>query len=65
MFIKIITGFKIKFLNDQVCIHYHGEVMLKDIYAGGFENEIARMLNEIKNIKIMNNSDVVKGVVVE
>ena len=45
---RVIDGFKIKFFNDQICIHYHGEVMLKDIYAGGFENEMARMLNEIK-----------------
>ena len=45
---RVIDGFRVKFFNDQICIHYHGEVMLKDVYAGGFENEIARMLNEIK-----------------
>ena len=45
---RIIDGFSIKFSGDKMCIHYQSEVMLKEIYAGGFEDEIARMLNEIK-----------------
>ena len=45
---RIIDGFSVKFLGNKMCIHYHSEVRLKEIYAGGFENEIVRMLNEIK-----------------
>tara|TARA_R100000234_G_C4987985_1_gene174193 strand:+ start:443 stop:1000 length:558 start_codon:yes stop_codon:yes gene_type:complete len=45
---RVIDGFSVKFSGDKMCIHYHSEITLKEIYAGGFENEIARMLNEIK-----------------
>ena len=45
---RVIDGFKIKFVGNQVCIHYQSEVRLKEIYGGNFENEINRMLNEIK-----------------
>ena len=45
---RVIDGFKVKFYNDGLCIHYHGEVKMKEVYSGGFEDEMARMLNEIK-----------------
>ena len=45
---RVIDGFSIKFSGDKMCIHYQSEIKLKEIYDNGFEDEIARMLNEIK-----------------
>ena len=46
---RVIDGFSVKFGGNKMCIHYHSEIMLKEIYGGNFENDIAGMLNEIKN----------------
>lgn len=45
---RVMDGFKVKFSGDSICIHYHSEVKLKEVYAGGFEDEMARRINEIK-----------------
>ena len=45
---RVNDGFKVKFAGNQICIHYQSDIMLKEIYKGGFENEMARMINEIK-----------------
>jgi len=45
---RVIDGFTVKFGGNKMCIHYQSEVKLKEIYAGGFESEVERMLNEIK-----------------
>ena len=45
---RVLDGFSVKFSGDKMCIHYQAEVMLKEIYDNDFENEINRMLNEIK-----------------
>ena len=45
---RVNDGFKIKFTPSGICIHYQSDVLLRDIYGGGFENEIARMINEVK-----------------
>ena len=45
---RVIDGFKIKFAADSICIHYQSDVKLKEVYAGGFEQEMERMINEIK-----------------
>ena len=45
---RVIDGFKIKFYANEICLHYHGEVKLKEVYGGKFESEMERMLNEIK-----------------
>tara|TARA_Y100000592_G_scaffold98934_1_gene173412 strand:+ start:471 stop:1661 length:1191 start_codon:yes stop_codon:yes gene_type:complete len=45
---RVIDGFSVKFFGDKLCLHYHSEVMLKQIYSGNFENDISAMLNEIK-----------------
>ena len=45
---RVIDGFGVKFYNDSMCITYQSDVQLKEIYGGGFEDEIARKLNDIK-----------------
>ena len=43
-----MDGFKVKFSGDSICIHYQSDIKLKEIHAGGFENEMERKINEIK-----------------
>ena len=45
---RVIDGFKVKFSGDAMCINYQSEVKLKEVYAGGFEDEMARRINDIK-----------------
>ena len=45
---RVNDGFKVKFMGNHICIHYQSDILLKDIYKGGFEDEMARMINEIK-----------------
>jgi len=45
---RVIDGFSVKFYGNMLCIKYQGEVKLKEVYAGNFENDMNRMLNEIK-----------------
>ena len=45
---RINDGFSVKFMGHQMCIHYQADIMLKEIYGGGFEDEMARMINEVK-----------------
>lgn len=45
---RVNDGFSVRFMGNQLCIHYQADIMLKDIYGGGFENEMARMINEVK-----------------
>ena len=45
---RVIDGFKVKFSGDGMCIHYQTDVKLKEVYAGGFEDEMTRMINEVK-----------------
>jgi len=45
---RVMDGFKVKFYGNKICIKYQADIKLKDIYGGGFENEMERMLNEVK-----------------
>ena len=45
---RVNDGFSVRFMGNQMCINYQADIMLKDIYKGGFENEMARMVNEVK-----------------
>ncbi len=45
---RVNDGFTVKFAGSQLCIHYQSDIMLKEIYGGGFEDEMSRMINEIK-----------------
>jgi len=45
---RVVDGFKVKFAGDCMCIVYQSDIKLKDIYAGGFEAEMDRKINDIK-----------------
>tara|TARA_R100000388_G_C7238424_1_gene159493 strand:- start:1256 stop:1801 length:546 start_codon:yes stop_codon:yes gene_type:complete len=45
---RVIDGFKVKFYGDSMIINYQSDVMMKDLKEDGFENEIARTINEVK-----------------
>jgi len=45
---RVMDGFSVKFYGNKLCIKYQGEIKLKEVYGGNFENDINRMLNEIK-----------------
>ena len=45
---RVIDGFKVRFSGPQMIISYQSEIKLKEVYAGGFESEIERRINEVK-----------------
>ena len=45
---RVIDGFKVKFYGDSMIINYQSDVMMKNVKNDGFENEISRMINEVK-----------------
>ena len=45
---RVMDGFGVQFYGNMMCINYQSDIKLKEVYAGKFENEIGRMLNEIK-----------------
>jgi hypothetical protein len=45
---RVMDGFKVKFYGNKICIKYQADIKLKEIYGGDFENEMERMLNEVK-----------------
>jgi hypothetical protein len=45
---RVMDGFKVRFYGDSMILSYQAEVMLKQVYAGKFEQDIESMLNDIK-----------------
>ena len=41
-------GFSVRFMGNMMCIMYQSDIMLKDIYGGGFENDMQQMINQVK-----------------
>ena len=44
---RVMDGFKIKFHGPMLCIHYHGEIKIKDLHNTKYESEIESMINDI------------------
>ena len=44
---RVMDGFGVKFHGNKLCITYHAEIMLKDVYATPFESDIESMINDI------------------
>ena len=44
---RVIDGFNVKFYGNMMCLTYQSEVQLKEVYAGGFEEEIDQRLTDI------------------
>jgi hypothetical protein len=45
---RVMDGFSVKFYGNKICIKYQSDIRLKEVHSGGFEDDINRMLNEIK-----------------
>ena len=45
---RVNDGFSVKFYGDSICINYQSDTRLKDVANPKYEQEIERMLNEIK-----------------
>ena len=44
---RVMDGFNVRFYGDMMCLSYHSEVMLKEVYASGFEDEIEQRIADI------------------
>jgi len=44
---RVMDGFKVSFYGNQLCIHYHSEIKLKDVHANGFESDLEKMIADI------------------
>ena len=44
---RVIDGFNVRFYGNMMCLSYHSEVMLKEVYASGFETDIEQRLADI------------------
>ena len=44
---RVIDGFNVSFSGPILCIHYHSEVQLKEVYASGFESDIEQQIQDI------------------
>ena len=45
---RVMDGFMVKFYGDKMCINYQGEVHLREVYGGKFEQDMEHLINEIK-----------------
>lgn len=45
--LRVIDGFNVSIAGNMVILKYQGEIMLKDVYKGDFESEIAQKLQDI------------------
>ena len=45
---RVNDGFGVKFYADSMCINYQSDTRLKDVQDPKYEQEIERMLNEVK-----------------
>lgn len=44
---RVIDGFNVKFYGNMMCLTYQSDVQLKEVYAGGFEEEIDQRMTDI------------------
>lgn len=44
---RVMDGFNVKFYGNMMCLSYQSEVQLKEVYAGGFEEEMDQRLTDI------------------
>jgi len=44
---RVMDGFNVSFHGDQLCIHYHGEVTMKEVHNNSFESDIEQMIADL------------------
>jgi hypothetical protein len=45
---RVNDGFSVKFYSDSICINYQSDVRLKEVKGDKYDQEVERMLNEVK-----------------
>ena len=44
---RVMDGFNVKFYGNVMCLSYQSEIQLKEVYDGGFEEEMDQRLTDI------------------
>jgi hypothetical protein len=44
---RVMDGFSVTYPGEQLCVHYHSEIKLKDVHANGFESDLEQMIEDI------------------
>lgn len=44
---RVMDGFGVKFYGNLMCVSYQSEIQLKEVYSGGFEEEIDQRIADI------------------
>ena len=44
---RVMDGFKVSFPGTQLCIHYHSEAKLKEVYGKTFESDLEQMIENV------------------
>jgi len=44
---RVMDGFSVSLYGDQLCIHYHAELKLKDVHDKDFESDLEKMIGDI------------------
>tara|TARA_Y100001963_G_scaffold149570_1_gene229270 strand:+ start:360 stop:914 length:555 start_codon:yes stop_codon:yes gene_type:complete len=44
---RVMDGFNVSFYGNMMCLGYHSELQLREVYANGFEAEVEQQLSDI------------------
>jgi len=44
---RVMDGFNVKFYGNMMCLSYHSEIQLKEVYASGFEGDMDQRIADI------------------
>ena len=44
---RVMDGFNVRFYGNKMCLSYHSEIQLKEVYASGFEGDIEQRIPDI------------------
>ena len=44
---RVMDGFNVRIYGDMMCLSYHSEVKLKEVYASGFESDVEQKIEDI------------------
>tara|TARA_R110002020_G_scaffold295713_3_gene511333 strand:- start:8592 stop:9146 length:555 start_codon:yes stop_codon:yes gene_type:complete len=44
---RVMDGFNVKFYGNLMCLTYQSDIQLREVYAGGFEEEMEQRLTDI------------------
>ena len=44
---RVMDGFNVSFYGNMMCLGYHSEVQLREVYANGFEQEVEQRIADV------------------